>query len=66
MKSWELTNVYVGPLKTVLEAVERTQIYSVTESIVHIEAALIEFLEKLKVIKEEKGKPSENPEEVDR
>lgn len=51
----------VGPLKTVLEAVERTQIYSVTESIVDIEAALIEFLEKLKVIKEEIEKPSENP-----
>ena len=35
MKSWKLTNACVGPLKTVLEAVERTQIYSVTESIVH-------------------------------
>ena len=66
MKSWELTNACVGPLKTVLEAVEHTQIYSVTESIVDIEAALVEFLEKLKVIKEEIEKPSDNPEGVDR
>ena len=66
MKSQELTNACVGPFKTVLEAVERTQIYLVTESIVDIEAALTKFLEKLKVIKDEIEKPSDNPEEVDR
>ena len=64
MKTLELTNACLGPLKTVLEAVERTQIYSVTESIVDIETALIaliEFLEKLRVIKDEIEKPSDNP-----